>query len=336
MTTIQDVIRYLESVAPPAYQEDYDNAGLITGNPEDEVLGVLTCLDATESVIQEADRRGCNLVVAHHPIVFKGLKRLTGATYVERVVMEAIRRNLAIYAIHTNLDNMYFNGVNGEIAARLGLTQTRILAPRSEWQTVRFALPSSLEPRLRAQLPELSELLYAVPAPGNTVVCELRFDRARQSALRQLIQELAPESMAASVWQTATNPHPSIGAGLIGDLPEPLSGREFLELVKSGMRTSCIRHTALLEKPIKKVALCGGSGSFLLNRAIAHGADAYVSADFKYHEFFDAEGKILIADIGHYESEQFTAPLLQKIISQKFTNFAAYCTEASTNPVYYS
>ncbi|MBK8045409.1 MAG: Nif3-like dinuclear metal center hexameric protein [Haliscomenobacter sp.] len=338
MTTIQEVIRHLESIAPPAYQEDYDNAGLITGNPVEEVRGVLTCLDATEQVLREAVRRGCNLIVAHHPIVFKGLKKLTGGTYVERVVIEAIRQKIAIYAIHTNLDNMYLNGVNGEIAARLGLIHTRILLPRQEWHTARLTLPASLEPALRAQLLEhgAGELLHVLPAGGNAVVCDLRFDRASQNTLRQLLGALAPESLDACVWQTATNPHPGIGAGLIGELPEPLPGAQFLQLVKSGMHAACIRHTALLEKPVKKVALCGGSGSFLLGRAIAQGADAYVSADFKYHEFFDADGQILIADIGHYESEQFTVQLLQKIISQKFTNFAAYCTEASTNPVYYS
>ena len=338
MTTIQEVIRHLESLAPLAYQEDYDNAGLITGNPVEEVRGVLTCLDATEPVIQEAVRRGCNLIVAHHPIVFKGLKKLTGATYVERVIIEAIRHKIAIYAIHTNLDNMYLNGVNGEIAARLGLIRTSILMPRSEWQTARLLLPASMVTSLRALLLEegAGELLHAIPTEGNAVVCELRFERARQNDLRQLLQALAPGSLDASVWETATNPHPGIGAGLIGDLPEPLTGSQFLQLVKANMRTDCVRHTALLEKPVKKVALCGGSGSFLLARAIAQGADAYVSADFKYHEFFDADGKILLADIGHYESEQFTIQLLQKIISQKFTNFAAYCTEARTNPVYYS
>ncbi|MBK6946779.1 MAG: Nif3-like dinuclear metal center hexameric protein [Haliscomenobacter sp.] len=337
MTTIQDVIRHLEAIAPPAYQEDYDNAGLITGDPADEVHGALTCLDATEQVIREAVRRGCNLIVAHHPIVFKGLKKLTGTTYVERVVIEAIRQKIAIYAIHTNLDNMYLDGVNGEIAARLGLIHTRILMPRPEWQTARLTLPSSLEPTLRAQLLsyDAGELLHILPAGENTIVCELRFDRASQNALRQLLQALAPESLDAAVWQTATNPHPGIGAGLIGELPEPLPGAQFLQLVKSSMHASCVRHTALPEKSVKKVALCGGSGSFLLAPAMAQGADAYVSADFKYHEFFDADGKILIADIGHYESEQFTVQLLQKIISRKFTNFAAYCTEASTNPVYY-
>jgi dinuclear metal center YbgI/SA1388 family protein len=259
---IKDILAVLETAAPPHLQESYDNAGLIVGDPEAEVTGVLFCLDSTEAVVNEALEKNCNLVVAHHPIVFRGLKRLNGTTYVERTVMQAIRQNVAIYAIHTNLDNVHRQGVNAKIAEKIGLANTRILAPK----------------------------------PG------------------------AEEG---------------IGAGLLGELPHPMSETDFLQMVKNKLRAGCVRHTALRGKPVQKVAVCGGSGSFLLPEALKSGADAFVTADFKYHEFFDAEDKLVIADVGHFESEQFTIELLYEIVREKFHTFALYLTETSTNPVFY-
>lgn len=258
---IKDILSTLESIAPPYLQESYDNAGLIVGDPEAAVTGVLFCLDSIEAVVNEAVEKGCNLVVAHHPIVFRGLKRLNGANYVERTVMQAIRQKVAIYAIHTNLDNVYHLGVNTKIAEKLGLTNTRILALK----------------------------------PGQT----------------------------------------DIGAGLLGELPTPVSEMEFLQNVKKSLRTNCVRHTALRGKAVRTVAVCGGSGSFLLPDALRAGADVFVTADFKYHEFFDAEGKLVIADIGHFESEQFTIELLHDIVREKFPTFALHLTEVNTNPVFY-
>lgn len=258
---INDIISVLESVAPPHLQESYDNAGLIVGNPETEVSGVLFCLDSTEAIVEEAIARGCNLVVAHHPIIFRGLKRLNGTTYIERTVMQAIRHNVAIYAIHTNLDNVYRQGVNSKIAAKIGLADTRILAPR----------PEDFE----------------------------------------------------------------IGAGLLGNLPKPMEETEFLQHIKTTLNTQCVRHTALRGKIVRKVAVCGGAGSFLLSEALRARADAFVTADFKYHEFFDAEGKLIIADVGHYESEQFTIELLRDIVQEKFPTFALHLTKLNTNPVLY-
>lgn len=259
---IKDVIGVLEAVAPPHLQESYDNAGLIVGDPEAALSGVLFCLDSTEVVVEEAVAKGCNLVVAHHPIVFRGLKRFNGANYVERTVMLAIQRGVAIYAIHTNLDNVYRQGVNAKIAEKIGLHNTRILAPK---------------PGLGAE----------------------------------------------------------IGAGLFGELPAPMPVSEFLEHLKNVLRAGCVRHTVPIDRPIRKVAVCGGSGSFLLPDALRAGADAFVTADFKYHEFFDAEGRLVIADIGHFESEQFTIELLYEIVREKFHTFALHCTEVNTNPVYY-
>lgn len=258
---INDILSVLEAIAPPHLQESYDNAGLIIGDPGNEVSGVLFCLDSTEAMVDEAIARGCNLIVAHHPIVFRGLKRFNGANYVERTVMLAIRHNIAIYAIHTNLDNVYRKGVNSRIAEKIGLLETRILAPR----------PDDFE----------------------------------------------------------------IGAGLLGNLPKPMAETEFLQHLKKVLKTDCIRHTALRGKPVRKVAICGGSGSFLLSEALRAKADAFVSADFKYHEFFDADSKLVIADVGHFESEQFTIELLRDIVQEKFPTFALHLTEKSTNPVFY-
>lgn len=258
---IREILAVLENVAPPHLQESYDNAGLIVGDPEAQVTGILFSLDSTEAVVEEALSLGCNLVVAHHPIVFRGLKRFNGSSYVERTVMQAIRKNVALYAIHTNLDNVYHQGVNAKIAEKLGLQNTRILSPKA----------------------------------GQT----------------------------------------DIGAGMLGMLPQPLPETDFLLHVKSTLRASCVRHTALRGRPVETVAVCGGSGSFLLPDALRAGADAFVTADFKYHEFFDAEGRLVIADIGHYESEQFTIELLFQIIREKFPTFALHCTKVNTNPVHY-
>ncbi|HMX38727.1 MAG TPA: Nif3-like dinuclear metal center hexameric protein [Saprospiraceae bacterium] len=262
MILIRDVLAVLEAVAPPHLQESYDNAGLIVGHPDTPVTGILFALDSTEAVVEEAAALGCNLVVAHHPIVFRGLKRLNGSNYVERTVISAIRHQVALYAIHTNLDNVHRQGVNAKIAEQLGLADTRILLPKA--------------------------------GQGE-----------------------------------------GIGAGLVGTLPLPISEAAFLRQVKSAFRAGCVRHTALRQLPVQRVAVCGGAGSFLLAEARRAGADAFVSADFKYHEFFDAEGEILIADIGHYESEQFTIELLYDLVRENFGTFALHCTKVNTNPVSY-
>ena len=259
---LQTLLDFLETIAPPHLQESYDNAQLIVGDPRTEITGVLTCLDSTEAVVAEAVATGCNVIVAHHPIVFRGLKSLTGKTYIERTVIAAIKHDVAIYAIHTNLDNVLRHGVNERIAQRLGLVDHRILAPK-------------------------------------------------------------------------TPTEPTVGSGLVGQLPAALSETDFLALVKERLGAGVIKHTALLGQPVRTVAVCGGAGGFLLEAAVRAGAQVFVTADYKYHEFFDADGRLLIADVGHYESEQFTIQLLQEIISSKFSNFAARCTTVRTNPVHY-
>lgn len=258
---IQSVIEALEAIAPPYLQESYDNAGLIVGRPTTPLKGVLFCLDSTEAIVQEALDKGCNLIVAHHPIVFKGLKRFNENNYVERTVMAAIKANVAIYAIHTNLDNVHARGVNEKIAQKLGLIDTQLLAPKTGFE--------------------------------------------------------------------------GAGAGLIGRLPAPMEEKQFLQWLKTALLAQCVRHTTLRHKPISLVAVCGGAGSFLLPKALEAQADAFVTADFKYHEFFDAENQLVIADVGHYESEQFTIELLYELIHEKFPTFALHCTDLNTNPVHY-
>lgn len=261
-TTIQEVVDYLHSVAPNHLQEAYDNAGLIVGHGSRACTGVVTCLDSTEAVIDEAIALGCNMVIAHHPIVFRGLKRFNGTTYVERVVMKAIANDVAIFAIHTNLDNVMQYGVNERIGQQLGLTECKILAPKD-------------------------------PAEAT------------------------------------------VGSGLIGELKTPMEEQAFLLHLKETMKVSVIKHTDLLAHPVHKVAVCGGSGGFLLEAAVAAGAQVFITADYKYHEYFNADGRIVIADIGHFESEQFTINLLHELVTRKFRTFAAHCTNVVTNPINY-
>lgn len=264
MTSIKDVIDHLEAVAPPAYQMSYDNSQLLVGDASATVTGVLTSLDCIEATVDEAIRYDCNLIVAHHPIIFSGLKQLVGSTYIERTVIKAIKHDIAIYAIHTNLDSVLDQGVNTEIANRIGLHNVAILSP-----------------------------------------------------------DLQHDSRG------------SVGAGLVGDLPQQMSTEAFLHHLKDSMHCRVIKHTAITSTSIHKVAVCGGAGGFLLDAAKASNADIFVTSDYKYHEFFDADGDIIIADIGHYESEQFTIDLLHRLVSQKFNTFAAHKTKLVTNPVNY-
>lgn len=327
-TSIQDVIHVLEQVAPPLYQESYDNAGLIVGRAEAPLRGVLCCLDAVESVVDEAVRLGCNLIVAHHPIIFRGLKRLTDSHYVERTVTKAIKNDVAIYAIHTNLDNVLHRGVNERIAQRLGLTHCRILAPKRIMQLATWHF---------AQVPEpsLTQALAALPDTHHRAE-GLRWQVRYPAGMARAVHALMARH-GATLWSQQADELPAtqVGSGLVGELPEPISEADFLDLLQTRMHAPCIRHTSLLDQPVRRVALCGGAGGFLLRHAIAAEAQFFVTADYKYHEFFEADNRIVIADIGHYESEQFTIELLVEIISKNFPNFAARSTSVRTNPVNY-
>jgi len=362
--TIQHVINHLEGIAPPALQEGYDNAGLLTGNPGWKCTGVLCTLDAIEDVIQEAINTQCNLVVAHHPIIFGGLKKINGKNYVEKTVITAIKNDIAIYAIHTNLDHV-IEGVNGRMADRLGLVNRRILAPKEGTLKKLFTfVPTAQAEQVRdaifkagaGQIGRYSECSFGVEGTGTfkgeegtnpfagqpgsrhqekEIKLEIIFPAWLQSAVVQALIKAHPYEEVAYDVVGLANPHPGQGAGLIGELPSAVPEMEFLAFLKEQFDLKLIRHTALTGDPIKKVALCGGAGSFLVSNALRAGADIFITGDMKYHEFFDANGKMIIADIGHFESEQYTTDLLVDILREKFTTFAVLKSGVPTNPVNY-
>lgn len=360
---IKEVTSYLEELAPLNYQEDYDNSGLIIGDSQAELKGVLVTLDVTEEVIQEAIAKGCNLVIAHHPLIFKGLKKLNGKNYVERSVIFAIKNDIAIYAIHTNLDNVV-NGVNFKIAEKIGLSDVKILRKKKDTLLkLTVFVPREASDKLLSSLYEAG-----AGNIGNYNDCSFKSEgigsfRPSQEAnpvigqrgnLEQVqehrIEVILPVNLKAKVLHAMYSAHPyeevayylqelenenqEVGSGAVGLLPSEMTEMEFLAHLKGNMNLDVIKFTSA-GKTIKKVAVCGGVGSFLLGDAKGAGADAFVTADYKYHEFFDAEGDIMIADIGHFESEVFTKDLLVEILSNKFTNFAPHLSEVNTNPVNY-
>jgi len=361
---LKEITSYLESVCPPAYQEGYDNCGLITGNPDSEIKGALICLDSTEDVVKEAIKLKHNLIIAHHPILFSPIKKLTGKTYMERVIIMAIKNDIAIYAMHTNLDSIN-TGVNRKIAEKIGLKNTSILSPKKGIlkKLVTFCPTNKAD--------EVRTAIFAAGAGviGNYDECsfnaegtgtfkgnddanpyvgkkgkrhyekeeriETIFSAERQNAIISALLKAHPYEEVAYDIYSLDNTHPRVGSGMIGTLPKPMAEKDFLTHLKKVMKVQVVRHSALLGKKIERVALCGGSGSFLLNDAIAKGAQVLVTADFKYHQFFDADGKIVIADIGHYESEQFTPEIIESLLKEKFSTFDCAISKTNTNPVSY-
>ena len=364
MANIKDVTAYLESTAPQSFQENYDNSGLLTGDPDAEVHGILVTLDCTEAVVEEAIQLKCNLIVAHHPIIFKALKKLTGQNYIERTVIKAIKNNIAIYASHTNLDNVQ-QGVNKKIAEVIGLKNLTVLAPKRETlsKLVTFIPKENSEEVIEAlhkagagNLGRYKNCSFRIlgtgtfmPMEGSTphfgqvnklekveeVRVELIFPSHLERKIKTALRQSHPYEEVAHYLTRLENENQEVGAGMMGDLENALEPLVFLERLKLNMKTACIRYTTPPQRKIKKVAVCGGAGSFLLPMAIAKGADAFVSADFKYHEFFDADGKIIVADIGHFESEQFTKELLIEVIKEKFNTFAIIFSKTITNPISY-
>lgn len=362
---LSQLITAIERVAPRNYQESYDNSGLLVGNPSTEVRGVLLCLDTLENIVEEAVERGCNIIIAHHPIIFSGIKSLTGKNYVERVVIKALQNGLAIYVAHTNLDNVR-TGVNAKICERIGLQNTKILVPKSRIikQLVTY-VPVAQADEVRSALfatgagniGNYSEVSFnsigagtykgndasnAFAGAKNTrhyeaeTRIEMIFEPHQEGAVLSALRKSHPyEEVAYNIF-SLENQHNDVGSGMIGTLAEPMTEADFLEMLKGKLATNCIRHTALRHKMIERVAVCGGSGSFLLRNALAQSADAFVTADFKYHEFFDADGKIVICDVGHFESEQYTIDLLHEILSPIMEDdIPLYKTEIVTNPVFY-
>jgi dinuclear metal center YbgI/SA1388 family protein len=361
---IADVIAFLESLAHPSLQEHYDNAGLITGDSSWECSGIICSLDATEEVVTEAITKKCNLIVAHHPIIFSGLKKINGKNYVERTIIAAIKNDIAIYAIHTNLDNM-LNGVSGRMAKLLGLQNATVLLPKESTLKKLFTfVPVDKAEDVRnaiftaggGHIGNYSECSFnsegtgtfkagpgTDPYIGNInerhnekeLKIEVIFPAFLENKIVAAMKAAHPYEEVAYDIIALSNLYQNIGAGIIGDLPASMEQKAFLEKLRSAFNLRVIRHTALINRPIKKIALCGGAGSFLISKALAAGADAYITADIKYHEFFDANRRMLVADIGHYESEQFTIDLLAEHLEQKFPTFAVLKTEVKTNPVSY-
>lgn len=361
---VSAITQHLESIAPRAYQESYDNSGLLTGNPAMEVTGVLITLDCTEEVVDEAIAASCNLIIAHHPIVFRGLKKLTGSTYVERTIINAIRNNIAIYAIHTNLDNV-LPGVNRKIAEKIGLKNLRILAPKTDTLTklVTFIPVADAEHVMAAlhaagagQIGNYKNCSFRVEGTGTFMPNEQANPAIGQSNKQESVTEiraevLFPSYLERKIIQTLRSAHPyeevayyltaltnenqEVGSGMVGELDEPMDPLPFLQGVKQKMDLPLIKHTALLDRPVKKVAVCGGAGSFLIPQAIASGAQVFITSDIKYHEFFDADNRLILADIGHYESEVFTKDLIGDILNEKFPTFAVNFSRSITNPVRY-
>ncbi len=361
---IQDVIDLIEDFAPTKYAEDFDNVGLLIGDKSKEVKAALITLDTLESTVDEAIAKNCNLIISFHPIIFSGLKKITGKNYVERVILKAIKHDIAIYAIHTALDNQY-KGVNDAIAAKLGLINRKILIPRTDTikKLVTF-VPSSDTEKVRKALFEAGggsignydNCSFNISGKGsfkgneesNPVIGrrgEVHFEEEvqigitfqshlHQNILKALFSSHPYEEVAYEIY-SLENENQHLGMGMIGELEEPADEKEFLDAVKKTFNCGCIRHSKFLSKPIKKVAVLGGSGAFAIENAKRNDADIFISADFKYHDFYKAEEKLILADIGHYESEQFTKNLLYSFLSKKISSFALILADTNTNPINY-
>jgi dinuclear metal center YbgI/SA1388 family protein len=365
MLRIHEIIAAFEQVAPSRLQESYDNSGLIVGDPNRTVSKALLCLDSTEAVVDEAIAKGCDLIIAHHPIVFGGLKRFTGSNYVQRAVMKAIRNDIAIYACHTNLDNILRGGVNERIAQQLGLKVQHVLRSQ-EGLLLKLAVYVPL-----TDVEALTEALFAAGAGkiGNYDECAFTLEGEgcfrpnadanptlgvagrRERVQEARIEVLVPTWLKASVSKAMTAAHPyeevahewvalsnasaEYGAGVLCEFDEAMPAIDFLKHVKTRMGCEVVKYTKSGVTSVKRVAICGGAGSFLIGDALRAGADAFVTSDVKYHEFFDAEEKLLLCDIGHFESEKYTIDLFSAILSSKFPKFATIFAETITNPIDY-
>jgi dinuclear metal center YbgI/SA1388 family protein len=368
---IKDILSILEEMAPLAYAEDFDNVGLLVGDVSEDLTGLLVCHDALEIVIDEAIAKKCNLVVCFHPILFSGLKKITGKNYVEKSIIKAIKNNIAIYAVHTALDN-HKNGVNKLFCDSLGLINTKILIPKLQFiqKIVTYTVPENVE-QLRNALfnagagkignyencsfrsqgigsymgdensnPEIGSRFEYIE--NNEIKIEMIFEKYLQSKiLKALFANHVYEEVAYEIYDLQ-NEHQNIGLGMIGELPETMQEKNFLEFVKDRMQSESIRHSAFLGKDIKKVAVLGGSGSFAIKKAIQAGADVFLTSDLKYHQFYESENQIILADIGHFESERYTKNYIVDYLKKKILNFAPefplkkiVLSEENTNPVKY-
>ncbi|TLP81073.1 Nif3-like dinuclear metal center hexameric protein [Maribacter sp. ACAM166] len=362
--TINHITQILEDFAPLSYAEDFDNVGLLVGDASTELTGVLVTLDTLENVVDEAITKNCNLIVSFHPIIFGGLKKITGKNYVERVVIKAIQNNIAIYAIHTALDNSP-KGVNAKICEVLNLTNTNILIPqKNTLKKLTTYIPLDSVEKVRevlfnagaGKIGNYSNCSFSTEGKGTykahdnanpvkgiigethtekEVMLTCIFGKADEHTIVNSLIESHPYEEVAYDIQTLDNTNAYIGIGMIGELKKEVSEKEFLNDLKLKMKTQMVRHSKLLNKPIKKIAVLGGSGAFAIGAAKAAGADVFITADLKYHQFYEAENQMVLADIGHFETEQFTKNLLVDYLTKKIPNFAIHLSESITNPINY-
>jgi dinuclear metal center YbgI/SA1388 family protein len=361
---IKEIISCIESYAPLSFQESYDNSGLITGSPDQETDSVLLSVDVTEEVIDEAVKHNCSLIISHHPLIFRPIKKLSDNSWVSRCIIKAVRNNIALYAAHTNIDAIK-QGVNARISEKIGLINTSILVPRKEeLRKLVFFVPVNHADKVRSKIFEAGaghignydQCSFNTQGEGTFrgsedsnpfagkrgefhIEKEIRVEtiypvHRESSVIRAMLDAHPYEEVAYDIYPLE-NIYKQAGSGMAGELPEPLSETVFLEKLKEIFRTGIIRHSQLLRKKLKKVAVCGGSGSQFLDQAISSGAGIYITSDIRYHQFFDADKRIIIADIGHYESEQFTTELFHELIMKKFPKFAVHFSEVYTNPVNY-
>ena len=361
---LKELIRFLEDFAPLSYQESYDNSGLLIGKPDITLNGAMITLDCTEDVINEAHKKKCNVIICHHPLIFGGIKKLTGSNYVERCISLAIKKDIAIYAIHTNLDNVH-NGVNSMICKKLGLLNYTILSPKSDLLNKLIVYcPFDIADKVRnamfdagaGNIGEYSECSFSSEGEGTFKASKTSTPYVGEKGKRHLENEvkiecIVPVHLKNRIITSMIAAHPyeevaydlfplanyneRVGSGMIGELKKPMTPASFLKLVKNKMLAKSIRYTDIKKKLVRKVAVCGGSGSFLINQAKLKVADVFLTSDLKYHQFFDSEGELMLVDIGHYESEQFTKELLYELINKKFPKFAVRLSETNTNPIKY-
>lgn len=367
MHSIKDLLHCLKRLADPSLQEDYDNSGLITGNPTDLCTGIICCLDVTESVLDEAITNNVNLIVSHHPILFKPLKTITPTSFVEKILLKAIKNDLAIYAIHTNYDNV-INGVNLALAKKIGLIEStlKILAPVSGKLAKLYTyvpiehkelLKTALFEAGSGQIGKYHECSFETPGTGTfkpkagstpfigqpgghrenvpEVKIEVIFPVWLKHNILQALKANHPYEEVAYEIIITENEHQEIGSGMLGEMPEAMDAQHFLSFIRQKFELDVLRHSKSTGKPIKKIAICGGAGSFLLKTAIASGADAFLTADLKYHDFFEPDSKLIMIDIGHYESEIAAVAQLANYLKEKFPTFAVLQTKVDTNPVKY-
>ena len=358
---IREICQQMEAWAPVAWQESYDNAGLLVGDASTEVKGILISLDCTEEVVEEAIRKGCNLIISHHPIIFSGLKRLTNSNYVERTVVKAIQNNIALYASHTNLDHAP-HGVSYHLASKLGIKGQVMKPMRDALKALHYYVPATHDVSVREALHaagagnigEYASCSFTSEGTGRFQPSAEANPHTRSAGVLSEVNEVKvemifPSHLSAQILSTLKATHPyeevaysihsldnswqDVGSGYVGTLENPLSPKEFLTFVKKHLGLQALKHTALPTGPISKVAVCGGAGSFLIKEAVKQGCDAYITADIKYHEFFEAENQCLIIDVGHYESEVMIIDAIHDYLSKKISNFAVLKSETNTNPV---